>query len=165
MFDTLAEKAAPLLIEGISSKLTQHCSLTLNLLIHTYEIKQNNGQVVGLACAQGAQAQSPKECMYAHRKITTWALSTQGRVDGVYAYNFKATSLQKLISSKAIENWFRWFSSLLVLLAAWHLCPHIVYNDCYAKMHLLQKHWQVINNNVQKNWSFFSRHVLIQEMP
>lgn len=125
-------------------------------------MKQNNGKTEGLLCAQGAQAQSAKECMYAHRKIPAWALPTQRRVYGEINIVFKSTSLQKLISSKAFEYWFRQFSSLL--LAAWHLCIHNVYNKCYAKMHLLQKHWQVINNNVQTNWSF-SRHVLIQEMP
>lgn len=74
-------------------------------------------------------------------------------------------SVQKLISSKVFENWFRWFFSLLVLLAAWYSCTHSIYSGCYAKLHLLQRHWQMININVQANWSFFSRLVLIQKMP
>lgn len=38
--------------------------------MHSYEIKQKNDKIVGLVCAQGAQAQSAKECTYACRRIT-----------------------------------------------------------------------------------------------
>lgn len=54
---------------------------------------------MGLICAQGAQTQSAKECMYAHQIITDWALPTQGKVYIV----LKSTRLQKLISSKVLE--------------------------------------------------------------
>lgn len=57
-------------------------------------------------------------------------------------------------------------SSFLLSLFSWlpgSMCTYSVCNGCYAKLHLLQRRWQVINTDEQVKWLFFPTHILMQE--